>query len=130
MGLPTGPGWEVAADGPADLLLRHPASRAGILVNATCEGKPPSRSLAVLSRHLTFGIQSKEVLEREEVTVAGHRAMRLLLDGRADGAPIQVEAFVVKGEGCVFDLIYAAPPEEFAAGAEEFRAVVGSFAGR
>ena len=128
--LPGRPGWEVAADGPADLELRLRASRAGILVNATCEGKAPSRSLAVLSGHLTFGIQSKEVLEREKVTVAGHHAFRLLLEGRLDGAPVQVEAYVVKGEECVYDLIYAAPPTEFAAGTEDFRALVSSFVGR
>lgn len=129
MTLPVRQGWEVAADGPADLELRRPASRTGILVNATCEGKAPTRSLAVLARHLTFGIQGKEVREQAELTVAGHRALRVLLEGRLGDAPVQVEAYVVKGQGCVYDLVYVAPPSEFAAGAEDFRAFVGSFAG-
>lgn len=128
--LPMGPGWEVASDGPADLELRRPAVRAGIAVNATCAGNAPTRPLAVLSRHLVFGMQAKEILERKEVAVAGHRALRLLLEGRLNGAPVQVEAYVVKGEGCVYDLIYAAPPEAFTGGLEDFRAVVGSFAAR
>ncbi len=127
--LPVRQGWEVAADGPADLLLRRPATRAGIVVNATCQGNAPARSLAVLSRHLTFGIHGKEVLEREEPTVAGHHAVRVLFEGRLDETPVQVEAYVVKGERCVYDLIYVAPPAEFAGGAEDFRAVVGSFVG-
>jgi len=127
--LPVRQGWEVAADGRADLELRRPASRAGILVNATCEGNAPSRSLAVLSRHLTFGIQSKEVLERGDRTMAGHHAFWMLFEGRLDGAPVQVEAYVVKGAGCVYDLIYVAPPAQFASGAEDFQAVVESFAG-
>ena len=129
MTLPARQGWEVAADGPADLGLRRPASRAGILVNATCEGKASTRSLAVLSRHLTFGIQGKEVLEREDLTVAGHHSLRMLFEGRLDGAPVQVEAYVVKGAGCVYDLIYVAPPAEFAAGTADFRALVSSFTG-
>ncbi len=128
--LPPGSGWEVAADGPADLLLRRPGSRVGIVVNATCEGRAPTRPLAVLSRHLAFGVRGREVLERGETTVAGHPAFRTLFEGQLDDVPVQVEAYVVKGEGCVYDLMYAAPPAEFAAGAEEFRAVLGSFAGR
>ncbi len=119
----------MAPDGLADLELRRAASRAGILVNATCEGKAPGRSLAVLARHLTFGIQGKEVLEQSELTVAGHAALRLGLRGRLDGAPVEVEAYVVKGERCVYDLIYVAPPAEFAGGAPDFRALLSSFAG-
>ncbi len=129
MTLPPAQGWEVAAGGRGDLEVRRPGSRAGILLNATCEGKAPMRSLAVLARHLTFGIQGREVIEQGALTVAGHDALRVLLRGRLDGAPIQVEAYVVKGERCVYDLVYVAPPAEFAARAEEFRALVGSFVG-
>lgn len=122
-------GWEVAVDGRADLELRRPVSRLGIVVNATCEGKALTRSLAVLARHLTFGIQDKEVLTQSHVVVAGHPAVRLVLRGRLDDVPVQVEAYVVKGERCVYDLAYVAPPAEFTAGAVEFRAFVGSLSG-
>ena len=96
--LPAAREWQVAADGRADLELRRPASRSGILVNATCEGLAPTRPLAVLARHLTFGIQGKEVREQSELTVAGHPAIKVLLTGRLDGAPVEVEAYVVKVE--------------------------------
>ena len=127
--LPVAREWEVAADGRADLELRRSASRAGILVNATCEGKSPTRPLAVLARHLTFGLQGKEVLEQSELTVAGHPALRLLFRGRLDGAPVEVQAYVVKGERCVYDLIYVAPPSEFAGGHAAFEAFLSSFHG-
>ncbi|MBI4588133.1 MAG: hypothetical protein HY725_04800 [Candidatus Rokubacteria bacterium] len=127
--LPVAQGWEVAADGRADLELRRPASQAGILLNATCEGKAQTRPLTVLARHLTFGIQGKEVLEQAELTVAGHRAFRVLLQGRLDDAPVRVEAYVVKGQRCVYDLAYVAPPAEFVGGVEDFRAFVRSFVG-
>ena len=127
--LPVAPGWEVAPDGRADLLVRRLAARAAILVNATCDGKAPSRSLAVLARHLTFGIQGKEVLEQSALTVAGHPAVRVLLKGRLDDAPVEVEAYVVRGERCVYDLIYVAPPGQFAGGTADFRAFLSSFDG-
>jgi hypothetical protein len=127
--LPVRQGWEVVADGRADLELRRPTSQVGILLNATCEGKALTRSLAVLARHLTFGIQAREVLGQGELTVAGHRAVRVLLEGRLDDLPVRVEAYVVKGERCLYDMLYVAPPAGFADAAEEFRALVGSFAG-
>ena len=127
--LPAAREWQVAADGRADLELRRPASRSGILVNATCEGLAPTRPLAVLARHLTFGIQGKEVREQLELTVAGHPAIKVLLTGRLDGAPVEVEAYVVKGERCVYDLVYVASPGEFAAGKADFEASLSSFNG-
>ncbi len=127
--LPTAREWQVAADGRADLELHRAASRAGILVNATCEGRAPTRPLAVLTRHLTFGIQGMEAREQSELTVAGHPAIKVLLTGRLDGAPVEVEAYVVKGERCVYDLIYAAPPGEFAEGKADFEAFLSSFNG-
>ncbi len=127
--LPTAREWQVAADGRADLELHRAASRAGMLVNATCEGRTPTRPLAVLTRHLTFGIQGKEVREQSELTVAGHPAIKVLLTGRLDGAPIEVEAYVVKGERCIYDLVYAAAPGEFAGGKADFEAFLSSFNG-
>ncbi len=119
----------MAPDGRADLELRRPASRAGILANATCEGRAPTRPLPVLARHLTFGIQGREVLEQSEETVAGLPAVRVLLRGRLDNVPVTVEAYVVKGERCVYDLVYVAPPSEFARGKMDFETVLSTFDG-
>lgn len=129
MSLPAGL-WRASTDGRADLELARTGSRAGILAHATCEGKPPERPLPVLVRHLTFGLEGRRLVEQEEVTVANRRGIRLLLEGHLDGMPVRVEAFVLKGEGCVYDLLYVAPPAEFAAGLGEFRDFVGSFAAR
>lgn len=130
-----GQAWQVVTDGGGDLELRRVEPKggrgmsAGILVNATCEENAPRRSLPVLARHLAFGIEDRQILERGEVTVGGRTAFRSLIRGRLDRAPVQVEAYVMKDERCVYDFLYVAPPETFGAGAEEFRAFVGSFAG-
>ncbi len=126
--LPTG-AWRASTDSGADLEMTRLGGRAGVLVHATCEGKPPKRSLPVLARYLTFGLEGRTILEREEVAVAGRAGIRMLLEGRLDGVTVTVEAFVLKGKECVYDLLYAAAPADFDAGRGEFRALVGSFAG-
>jgi hypothetical protein len=120
--------WQAAADGRADLELRRPTSRSAMLVNATCEGKAPGRPLAVLARHLLFGLERREILEQRETVLAGRPALRVALEGRLDGEPVRVEAYVVKGERCVYDLLHVAPPAEFDAGRREFDALAGSLA--
>lgn len=125
--LPPAP-WRASLDSQADLLLTRAESGGGILAHATCEGDRSRRSLPVLARHLTFGLEARRSLERETLTVAGRSGIRVLLEGRLDGAPVVVEAFVLKGQECVYDLIYASPPAAFAAGREAFRRFVESFA--
>jgi len=127
--VPTG-GWEVVTAGPADLVLRQPEWGAGMFLHATCEGAAPRRSLPVLARHLTFGLRDKELLEQSEVTVTGRPALRSLLQGRLDGTPVRMEAYVLKDDACVYDLVYVAPPAEFSRGTPDFRTVLSSFVGR
>ncbi len=126
--LPAG-AWRASTGGRADLVLTRVGSEGGILVHATCEGNPPGRPLPVLARHLTFGLEERTPLQREAVRVAGRPAIRMLVEGRLDGVPVTVEGFVLKGKECVYDLLYAAPPADFAAGRGKFRELVGSFAG-
>lgn len=116
-------------DGRADLELARDGLRAGILAHATCEGKPPGRPLRILARHLTVGLEERKLLEQEEVTVRGRPGIRVVVEGRLDGTAVTAEAFVLKGEGCVYDLVYVASPSAFAAGRAEFRELVESFTG-
>src|SRR3984893_301959 len=63
------------------------------------------------------------------LTVGGRSAQRAVLRGSLDGTPVEVEAIVIKGDQCVYDFLYVASPEDFAAGREEFRAFVESVNG-
>jgi hypothetical protein len=49
--------------------------------------------------------------------------------GSLDGTAVGVEAVVVKGERCVYDLLYVAPAANFDTGRGDFRAFVESFSG-
>ncbi|MBI4608494.1 MAG: hypothetical protein HY726_05750 [Candidatus Rokubacteria bacterium] len=83
----------------------------------------------MLARHLAFGLEGRRVVEQEDVTVGGRPGIRVLLEGQLDSSPVRAEAFVLKGDGCVYDLVYVASPSGFAAGRDEFRELVGSFTG-
>jgi len=122
-------GWAVKPGGAADLELERTAGDGGMLADATCDDKTAGRTLAVLSRHLTFGMKDRVVEDGGPLTVAGKPAQRSLLRGSVEGRPVEVEAVVVKGERCVVDFLYVAPPGEFDAGRVDFRAFVESLGG-
>jgi hypothetical protein len=122
-------GWSVKRSGAADLELQRAAPPGGLLVDATCEGKEVQRPLDILTRHLTFGLKERVVEESGPLIVGGRPAQRAVLRGSLDGTPVEVEAIVVKGDQCVYDFLYVAPPEAFESGREDFRAFVESVNG-
>jgi hypothetical protein len=121
-------GWKVESGPRADLSLQREATAGGMLVDATCRGREVSRSLDVLTRHLTFGLTRREVLENGTTTVAGREAAHSVVRGQADGRDVTVEALVVRVEPCVHDFLYVAPTGTFDSGRPAFRALVESFA--
>jgi hypothetical protein len=128
VGVPRG-GWEIEADAAADLQLRRTAVPGAMLVDASCGGVERDRSLPVLARHLTFGLTDRRTVESDTWTVDGRPAAHRVIRGRRDGMEVTVEAVVLKGERCVHDFLYVAPPGEFEDGRRDFRMFVESFAG-
>jgi hypothetical protein len=120
--------WQVVERPRADLELRHTALSAGILVNASCQPDTMRRTLDVLQRQLLAGLRDRVVKDQEVVTVHGRPAVHTLLEGRLDGdaARMEIETYVVKGEPCVYDLLYAAPPGAFEQARDAFHQVVES----
>jgi hypothetical protein len=126
--LPT-QGWAVKPGGAAELELQRPDPPGGMLVDATCDDKTAGRPLTVLARHLTFGLKDRVLQDSGPLTLAGRPAERAVVRGSIDGEPVGVEAVVVKGERCVYDLLYVAPAASFETGRGDFQAFVESFSG-
>jgi hypothetical protein len=124
-----GPAWVVAGESRADLELRHRSAPAGMLANAVCEPAVVRRRDDVLALHLLVGLRDRQVEEANEVPVNGRVASHRLLEGRMRQSDqrVRIESYTLKGERCVFDLLYVAEPEVFAAGREDFRRFVDSF---
>jgi hypothetical protein len=119
-------GWQVESDSRADLALARQGAPGGMLVHATCEGRTPRRTLDVLMRHLLFGLKDRRIVERADVMVNGYPAERAVFEGNSEGRTVWGEAYVVKADECVYDLLYIAPPEFFDQGREDFDRVVRS----
>jgi hypothetical protein len=122
-------GWTVVAGAPADLALRRESPRAQMLVNASCDGPERGRSSAILTRHLLMGLGRRSPVVKDEVAIGGRVAAHVVLEGQAPGErdAVRVEAYVIRGERCVYDFLYAAPAGSFEAWRGDFRRVVESF---
>lgn len=121
--------WRLA-DSEADLELRHRGAKAGMLVNAECRRELARRSPDLLLRHLVLGLRDRAVVERGPATVGGWPAVHAVLEGRMTGSDerVRIESYVVKGDRCVYDLVYVAAPAAFDTGRSDFHRLVQSFA--
>jgi hypothetical protein len=122
-------GWNVTANPDADLELRRTAPSGAMLVDASCGGARIDRSLPVLARQLTIGLTNRQTVESDTWTIGTQTAAHRVIRGRSDGADVMVEAVVLKGERCIHDFLYVAPPDDFENGRQDFRLLVESFAG-
>ena len=125
-----GPEWDVTPAGRADLELRHRAGRAGILANVECGEGRARPELTALTRRLFVGLRSREVIENGVTTVGGLSAAHAVMEAQVTGDDerMRVEAYVLKDERCVYDLVYVAPSAAFAERRPDFQRFVESFA--
>ena len=129
--LPPDGAWRIVDDSRADLELRHRTAAAGMLVNGACDPGMARRGPEVLARHLLMGLRDRVELERGEVPVNGRVASHRLLEGRMRQSDerVRVEIYTLRGERCVYDLLFVAEPQAFDAGRSDFRRFVESFSG-
>ena len=126
-----GAAWEVASGSRADLELRNRTAAVGMLVNAVCDPSVARRDLDVLARHLLLGLRDREVVEVGETPVNGRVASHRVLEGRMRQSEdrVRIESYTLKGERCVYDLLYVGRPGAFEAWRGDFQRLVESFAG-
>jgi hypothetical protein len=123
-----GPEWTVVDESRADLQLKARDGRAGMLAHATCEAHAARRPANVLQRQLLVGLRDRRVVERSEVTVAGRPGTRTVVEAAADDdSRVRIETVTTTDGRCVYDLIYAAPADVFAARQPAFAEFVASF---
>ena len=120
-------GWTpVTSD--ADLVLRRAESGLGLMANATCDGKPPTRPFPILVRHLRFGLRDVQELVEQPVTLGGLPGVTQHFRATLDGVPVAVRAVTLRGASCIYDLVGVASPEGVAALVPEFERFTAGFA--
>jgi hypothetical protein len=117
---PQPPGWRPVAIAGADFAWRDDPREGSALFDVRCEGRDRDAPLGVLTQHLIMGTTEREFLSQDTVPFDQREAMHTLLRAKLDGVPMQYDIFVMKKDGCVYDLVFVAPPEHFAAGAPAF----------
>ena len=99
-----------------------------IEANATCRDDADAAPLPVLTRQLLIGYTDRKIESQLQVPLDRREALRTHVAVKLDGVPMTLELYVLKRNGCIFDLSYAAPPAAFARGSGDFQHFVDGFA--
>ena len=119
--------WQrIEADG-GSLAFRDDGASATILVNGRCKRGEDDVPLASLTQHLFMQFTERDQVSQEVVPFDGREAMHTVMSAKLDGVAKRFDVWVLKKDGCVYDMIYLADPARFDAGVPEFRKFVGGF---
>ncbi len=114
----------IEVDG-ADVAFRDDAREGSVLFDVRCGRRDEDAPLSVLTEHLIMGTTAREFDAEDTVPFDQREALHTLLRAKLDGVPMQYDIYVMKKDGCVYDLVYVAPPGRFAEGAAEFEEFAG-----
>jgi hypothetical protein len=119
--------WQrIDAEG-ANLAFRDSQGGSTIAVSGRCGKDSDDVPLPALTRHLFMQFTERETSLEETVPFDGREALHTVMTAKLDGVPKKFDVWVLKKDGCVYDLYFIAEPERFDAGAGEFRKFVSGF---
>jgi hypothetical protein len=124
---PVPAGWHRVEVQGANLAFRDEAHEASILVNSRCASDDRDAPLTSLTEHLIIGTTDRAIASEETIPFDGREARHSVLRAKLDGVPMTYDIFVLKKDGCVFDLVFVAPPARADAGMPGFDRFVRGF---
>jgi hypothetical protein len=110
------------------LAFRDDADGGTIVVNGRCGVDGEDVPLEALTQHLFLRFTEREILEQAVVPFDSREAMRTVLRAKLDGVPMKFAVWVLKKDGCVYDLAYMAAPTRFDQNATGFDRFARGFA--
>lgn len=119
--------WKRVEMTHAALAYRDDGDDATVLVNGRCGVDGEDVPLAALTQHLFLRFTERDVIDQAVVPFDHREAMHTVLVAKLDGVPMKFDVWVLKKDGCVYDLGYMAPPGRFTGGAEAFERFVRGF---
>lgn len=125
---PVGERWQRISASHAALAYRDEADGSTVVVNGRCGVDGEDVPLDALTHHLFIRFTEREILEQAVVPFDRREAMRTVLRAKLDGVPMKFAVWVLKKDGCVYDLAYMAAPAHFDRGAPSFDRFVRGFA--
>ena len=112
--------------GDNDLAFFNP-ELGTIAINSTCSEYEDVPERALMN-HLLFGTREQVFRTDEVVTLVGRGALHEVVDLELDGVPLTLEVYLLKKDGCIYDLTRTSSREAFATGRPAFEAFVRGFA--
>jgi len=76
-----------------------------VLVNGRCGQDGDDVPLLALTQHLFMSFTEREIVEQTVVPMDGREAMHTVMRAKLDGVPKVFNAYVLKKDGCVYDLV-------------------------
>lgn len=122
---PLGPAWQRHGS-DADLAYYDAELDAMIAVDSECPMQHDA-PLTVAANTLLIGFTERQTLGEARVALAGREALHRRVRAKLDGVPLVVDAYVLKKDGCLYDLVYLAPVDSADRGAAEFDRFVAGF---
>ena len=124
---PAPSGWRPIRVSGADVVFRDAEHEASILVNGRCIPEDGDAPLSALTEHLIMGTTDRQYLLEETLPLDAREARHTVLKAKLDGVLMGYDVFVMKKNGCVYDLVYVGAPEGMQAGTPAFESFARSF---
>jgi hypothetical protein len=117
---PVPEGWRrIPVDG-ADLAYRDDPREGSTLFDVHCHDRDGDAPLPVLTEHLIMGTTARDVQLAETLPFDGREVLHTLMSAKLDGVAMRYDLYVMKKDGCVYDVVFVAPPGTFEQGRPGF----------
>lgn len=119
---------EATATEVSDVAYQAKTSPSIVALNSACRPSVESqdKSLQELTRELLLGISEVAQRVERELTIQASPALETTLQGKMNDKAIAVRTVVLRRGSCVYDLLYMAPPTQFADHERDFSRFVAS----
>jgi hypothetical protein len=120
---------EENSSGISDVVYQSKKTAATISLNSSCRPAGSSESdesLQKLTELLFLGIGDVSFREEKTLTVQNQPALQTTIRGKLETEEVMLRTLVLKKSGCVYDLLYLAPPNHFYENEMDFGRFVNS----
>lgn len=103
------------------------AAGATVMVDGHCKMQSDDVPLVALTSQLLIGTTERKYDKEDVIPFDGREARHTVMRAKLDGVPLVWDVYVMKKNGCVYDMVYVASPARFETGAAAFERFVAGF---
>jgi hypothetical protein len=101
-------------------LAFHDEVGSSVLVSARCGTRADDIPLVALTNQLIIGTTEREFMKEEVIPLDRREARHTILRAKLDGVTLVWDVYVMKKNGCVYDVVFVTPPDHFEQGSAAF----------